>query len=295
MNLVLDKLTKTYKDIVVVDNVSMELKPGLYGLLGSNGAGKTTMMRMICTVMKPTEGKILFDGKDVFEMGAQYRNILGYLPQEYGVYPDLYVKDYLKYIASLKGLRRSIATKRIKELLEMTGMVADSEKKMRELSGGMKRRVGIAQALLNEPRILVLDEPTSGLDPMERIKFRNMIGQLATDRVVLLSTHIVSDIEATAKEVFLMKRGKIIDHGSITRLCKAIPQTMWVYRAKTCETEKIIANYRNSIASIKNEGDFTEIKVLANEKPCDEARVAAPSLDDVFLYHFGRNGGGWDD
>ena len=233
MDLILDRVRKSFRDAVVVDDVSIRMQSGLYGLLGSNGAGKTTLMRMICTILKPTEGAIYYEGADVFEMNEKYRDILGYLPQEFGFYPELTVKDYLKYISALKGLRQAISKKRIDELLELTGMQKDSSKKMKELSGGMKRRVGIAQSLLNDPKILVLDEPTAGLDPMERIRFRNLIGQLSNDRIVLLSTHIVSDIEAIAKEVFVMKEGRIIDQGTIGELCRKLPCKVWIYREKT--------------------------------------------------------------
>ena len=215
MDLILDRVKKIFKNTIFVDYVSIRMKSGIYGLLGSNGAGKTTLMRMICTVMKPTEGSIYYENKDIFEMDEKYRDILGYLPQEFGFYPELTVTAYLKYISSLKGLKQDVVKRRIDELLELTGMQKDSFKKMKELSGGMKRRVGIAQSLLNNPKILVLDEPTAGLDPMERIRFRNLINQLSNDRIILLSTHIVSDIEAIAKEVFLMKEGRIIDHWTI--------------------------------------------------------------------------------
>lgn len=295
MVLVLDKVRRKFNDIVAVDDVSIAMQSGLYGLLGSNGAGKTTLMRMICTILQPTEGNIYYDGVDVFKMDARYRDLLGYLPQEFGFYPDLRVRDYLEYISALKGLRKSIAGKRINELLELTGMKDASSKKMRDLSGGMKRRIGIAQSLLNDPKVLILDEPTSGLDPMERIRFRNLIGQLANDRIVLLSTHIVSDIEAIAKEVFVMRNGKIIDRGTIGELCNAIPCKVWTYRAKTAEAEMIAANSKNPIAVIKNDGEHTEIKVLSKEKPSENARCVGASLEDVFLYHFGANGGNNDD
>ena len=295
MDLILDRVRKSFRDAVVVDDVSIRMQSGLYGLLGSNGAGKTTLMRMICTILKPTEGAIYYEGADVFEMNEKYRDILGYLPQEFGFYPELTVKDYLKYISALKGLRQAISKKRIDELLELTGMQKDSSKKMKELSGGMKRRVGIAQSLLNDPKILVLDEPTAGLDPMERIRFRNLIGQLSNDRIVLLSTHIVSDIEAIAKEVFVMKEGRIIDQGTIGELCRKLPCKVWIYREKTEEAESFVSRFVNPIGAIKTDGEYTQARILAEERPGENAICVDNTLEDVFLYHFGEIGGDSND
>lgn len=295
MDLILDRVRKSFRDAVVVDDVSIRMQSGLYGLLGSNGAGKTTLMRMICTILKPTEGAIYYEGADVFEMNEKYRDILGYLPQEFGFYPELTVKDYLKYISALKGLRQAISKKRIDELLELTGMQKDSSKKMKELSGGMKRRVGIAQSLLNDPKILVLDEPTAGLDPMERIRFRNLIGQLSNDRIVLLSTHIVSDIEAIAKEVFVMKEGRIIDQGTIGELCRKLPCKVWIYREKTEEAESFVSRFVNPIGAIKTDGKYTQARILAEERPGENAICVDTTLEDVFLYHFGEIGGDSND
>ncbi|NWO22997.1 ABC transporter ATP-binding protein [Mogibacterium timidum] len=295
MDLILDRVRKSFRDAVVVDDVSIRMQSGLYGLLGSNGAGKTTLMRMICTILKPTEGAIYYEGADVFEMNEKYRDILGYLPQEFGFYPELTVKDYLKYISALKGLRQAISKKRIDELLELTGMQKDSSKKMKELSGGMKRRVGIAQSLLNDPKILVLDEPTAGLDPMERIRFRNLIGQLSNDRIVLLSIHIVSDIEAIAKEVFVMKEGRIIDQGTIGELCRKLPCKVWIYREKTEEAESFVSRFVNPIGAIKTDGEYTQARILAEERPGENAICVDTTLEDVFLYHFGEIGGDSND
>ena len=291
MDLILDRVRKTFKDAVVVDDVSISMRSGLYGLLGSNGAGKTTLMRMICTILKPTEGTIYYEGRDVFEMNEKYRDVLGYLPQEFGFYPELTVKDYLRYISALKGLRQVIAKKRINELLELTGMQKNSSKKMKDLSGGMKRRVGIAQSLLNDPKILVLDEPTAGLDPMERIRFRNLIGQLSNDRIVLLSTHIVSDIEAIAKEVFVMKEGRIIDQGTIGELCRKLPCNVWIYREKTEEAENLVSGFVNPVGAIKTDGEYIQARILSEERPGENAICVDTTLEDVFLYHFGETGG----
>ena len=191
--------------------------------------------------------------------------------------------------------KRQISKKRIDELLELTGMQKDSSKKMKELSGGMKRRVGIAQSLLNDPKILVLDEPTAGLDPMERIRFRNLIGQLSNDRIVLLSTHIVSDIEAIAKEVFVMKEGRIIDQGTIGELCRKLPCKVWIYREKTEEAESFVSRFVNPIGAIKTDGEYTQARILAEERPGENAICVDTTLEDVFLYHFGEIGGDSND
>ena len=195
MELQFKNVTKEYGNVHAVEHVTHSMGKGVYGLLGVNGAGKTTLMRMICTAITPTSGEILWNGKDIFSLGASYREILGYLPQSYGFYPDLSVYDYMLYIASIKGIRPIMAKKRALKLLEQVGMAEKRKRKMRTLSGGMIRRVGIAQAMLNDPRILVLDEPTAGLDPNERIRFRNLISELSEDRLVLLSTQYLQFLQ----------------------------------------------------------------------------------------------------
>lgn len=214
MGLEFDKVSKEFSSFRAVDCVNYTMKKGVYGLLGVNGAGKTTLMRMLCTIIRPTEGKIRWNGKDIFELGETYRGILGYLPQEFGYYPDMSIYDYLMYIASIKGIRQSVAKQRIDQLLRQVALSKYKKRRMRTLSGGMIRRVGIAQAMLNNPKILVLDEPTAGLDPNERVRFRNLISELSENRLVLLSTHIVSDVEFIANEIILMKGGKFFYTGS---------------------------------------------------------------------------------
>ena len=208
MELVIDRLTKQYQNKIAVDRVSLRLEKGVYGLLGSNGAGKTTLMRMICGILKPTGGTVTFNGMDVSR--EEYRAVLGYLPQDFGYYPDFTGMDFLLYMASLKGLSRNTARKKAKKLLEMVNLTDSAGKKIRTYSGGMKQRLGIAQALLNDPQIIVLDEPTAGLDPKERVKFRNLIAELGKDNIVILSTHILSDIEHIADVVLMMKNGHLI-------------------------------------------------------------------------------------
>lgn len=218
MELSLDRLTKQYGRKIAVDCVSATLKPGVYGLLGANGAGKTTLMRMLCAVLESTSGEVLLDGKEVTSMGADYRNVLGYLPQDFGYYPNYTAVEFLMYIAALKGIPKNVAKKRVTELLEVVDLSHVANKKVKTFSGGMKQRVGIAQALLNNPKILILDEPTAGLDPKERVRFRNLLSEYAGDKIVILSTHIVSDIEAIADEVLLMKKGKFVLQGTVPEL-----------------------------------------------------------------------------
>ena len=212
MELVIDRLTKQFQNKIAVDRISLRLHSGVFGLLGTNGAGKTTLMRMLCGILQPTSGTITFDGMDVREEG--YRAILGYLPQDFGYYPEFTAMDFLLYMAALKGLSKQPAKRRANELLELVGLQDMGRKKIKTFSGGMKQRLGIAQALLNNPKLLILDEPTAGLDPKERVRFRNLIQQLGKDSIVLLSTHIVSDIEHIADEVLMMKDGNLIYHGA---------------------------------------------------------------------------------
>ena len=212
MELVIDRLTKQFQNKIAVDRVSLRLHSGVFGLLGTNGAGKTTLMRMLCGILQPTSGTITFDGLDVREEG--YRAILGYLPQDFGYYPEFTAMDFLLYMAALKGLPKQSAKRRANELLELVGLQDMGRKKIKTFSGGMKQRLGIAQALLNTPKLLILDEPTAGLDPKERVRFRNLIGELGKESIVLLSTHIVSDIDHIADEVLMMKDGTLIYHGA---------------------------------------------------------------------------------
>lgn len=286
MELKITDLTKKFQDIAAVDGVSYTLTAGVYGLLGVNGAGKTTLMRMLCTLLRPTSGSITWDGRDIFEMDGEYRRILGYLPQDFGYYPDFTVYDYLMYIASIKGLRPVTAGARAEALLRQVGLAGARNKKMKKLSGGMKRRAGIAQAMLGDPRILILDEPTAGLDPNERIRFRNLISELAEKRLVLLSTHIVSDIEYIAGEILLMKDGRIKASGTIQELLAAMPEQVWSVNLPKAAVESYMKSYK--VSNVKTVPGGAQLRIISAEKPADDAALENATLEDLFLDYFGE-------
>ena len=289
MELQFKNVTKDYGDIHAINHVTYHMKKGVYGLLGVNGAGKTTLMRMLCTAINPTDGVILWDGKDIFSLGASYRSILGYLPQNYGFYPDLSVYDYMMYIASIKGLRSITAKKRTIKLLEQVGLSEKRKNKMRTLSGGMLRRVGIAQAMLNDPRILVLDEPTAGLDPNERIRFRNLISELSEDRLVLLSTHIVSDVEYIANEIILMKEGKFFYTGTSEEIISNMNMSVWHCTIPKGELNRYLKKYL--VGNVRTVAGGIELRVLSKEPPSTNAIQTEATLEDAFLLYFGEKAG----
>ena len=289
MELQMVNVTRKFGVFCAVDNLNLTINSGVYGLLGVNGAGKTTLMRMICTLLPPTSGQILCDGKDIFKMDGEYRNLLGYLPQEFGFYPDFTVKDYLMYIASLKGIRPMVAGKRVKELLEQVGLTKAANKKMKKLSGGMKRRAGIAQAMLNNPKILILDEPTAGLDPTERVRFRNLISELSKERIVILSTHIVSDIEYIANEIWLMKEGQIVQQGNLDDMLASMQDNVYACKVSQADATKMMKQFK--VSNMKSEKGMVELRIIADRPPIPEACVVEPTLEDVFLYYFGERAG----
>ncbi len=289
MKIEFDDLTKEFGDFTAVNHINLTMTNGVYGLLGVNGAGKTTLMRMLCTLLKPTSGTICCNGKDIFNMDSEYRKLLGYLPQDFGFYPEFTVEDYLLYIAALKGIRPVVAKKRVKELISKVGLSKAAHKKMKKLSGGMRRRAGIAQAMLNNPKILILDEPTAGLDPNERIRFRNLISELSEDRLVLLSTHIVSDIEYIANEIWLMKDGEVLHKGSIEELINSMTETVWECLVPKNRVSDFMEKYK--ISNMKSEINQIMLRIISHEKPVENAMRVEASLEDVFLYYFGEKAG----
>jgi len=290
MELTMEHLTKQFKDMTAVDDVSLQITPGVWGLLGANGAGKTTLMRLIAGIMKPTFGEIRYDGIPISELKESYRDVFGYLPQEFGFYPEFTVQDYLEYVAVLKGLTEKDKRRRIGELLEQMTLSHVKHKKISKLSGGMKRRVGIAQALLNEPEILILDEPTSGLDPGERVRFRNLLSEFAHDRIVLISTHIVSDVEYIATQNAVMKDGKLLAKGTTEELVKLVAGKVWtaripMNRLPAYEQQLQIVNIRNE------ENGCIFVRYLAEEPYGEDSEPTVPCLEDLYLWLFPQESG----
>ena len=345
MDLTIDRLTKQFGSKIAVDRVSTRLTPGVYGLLGANGAGKTTLMRMVCDVLRPTSGEIRFDGRDVRLLGDEYRARLGYLPQDFGYYPDFSALDFMCYLAALKGLDRRAARRRSLELLETVGLADVARQKVRTFSGGMKQRLGIAQAVLNDPAVLVLDEPTSGLDPLmqnrfielvleekargktillsshmfeevertcdrvgilrqgklaavlvldeptagldpkERVRFRNLIASFAQDKIVILSTHIVSDVEYIADEILVMRAGAFIMQGAPTDIVATVTGKVWECHVDARRADELAA--ASCVSNVHYAADgHAVVRVVADEAPVAGARALDPTLEDVYLYVF---------
>lgn len=282
MELRIDRISKQYKNKIAVDRISLTLQKGVYGLLGANGAGKTTLMRMMCGILKPTSGTITFNGTDVAE--EQYRDALGYLPQDFGYYPDFTAFDFMVYMASLKGLTKTQAKAKANTLLETVSLTDVAKKKIKTFSGGMKQRLGIAQALLNNPKILILDEPTAGLDPKERVRFRNLISTLGNDRIVLLSTHIVSDIEHIADTILVMKDGQLIHTGSLGEIIQIIEGKVFECITDNKTAEVLMKKYQ--IMNVRQEDENIFLRLVSEEKPLINAASVTATLEDLYLYYF---------
>lgn len=285
MELQFDRLTKEYGAKIAVDRVSAKLGPGVHGLLGANGAGKTTLMRMACGVLRPTSGEVRFNGRPIDQMGAAYRDLLGYLPQDFGYYPEFTALDFMEYLAALKGIARHEARERSHELLAAVGLAGEERRRIRTFSGGMKQRLGIAQAVLNDPEVLVLDEPTAGLDPKERVRFRNLIAGFAQDKVVLLSTHIVSDVESVADRILVMKAGGIAMEGTPAELVALAKGKVWEAGVPAPEAEAL--SVRLAVANVRYREDGAAIvRYVADTPEVPGSASVPPTLEDLYLYVF---------
>lgn len=285
MKLEIRNLTKQYGKKVAVNRLNLSLTKGVYGLLGANGAGKTTLMRLICGIQAPTSGKITLNGREMEVLGENYRKYLGYLPQQFPYYPDFSAMDYLLYIAALKDLDEKKAKEKSKELLETVGLTKNGRQKIRTFSGGMKQRLGIAQAMLNDPHILVLDEPTAGLDPKERVRFRNLISAFSKERIVILSTHIVSDVEFIAEKIIMMKSGSILHYGRPREITSEIRGKVWKCVVPAEKAEQYTA--RLNVSNLRNvDNNQTILRVISKEPPLNGALQVEPNLEDLYLYYF---------
>lgn len=281
--LTLSHISKSYGKFLAVEDINLELEHGLYGMLAPNGAGKTTLIKMITTLLFPSEGEILYDGIPIQKMGEKYRDLIGYLPQQFGYYKNNTPLQYLDYLAALKNLPKQVLREKIGELLELVGLSDVADKKMKKFSGGMIQRVGIAQAMLNDPKILILDEPTAGLDPKERARFRNIISALSKDRIVILSTHIVSDIESIANQVIMIKDKHLYQMDTVANICGLLDGK--VYERPVADDDFTDFEKEHLVLSARQEQEFLQVRYYS-EKPEAEAKPCTPNLEDMFLVSY---------
>jgi ABC-2 type transport system ATP-binding protein len=287
LDLVIEDVSKQYRGgHRALNRFSLSLKPGVLGLLGPNGAGKTTLMGILATITKATEGRVLWNGADVAANPDALRSVLGYLPQDFGVYPSLNAIEFLEYLAAVKGLDKATANLRIPQLLELVNLTDAGKRPLGGYSGGMKQRVGIAQALLNDPQLLIVDEPTAGLDPEERVRFRNLLSDLSGERVVVLSTHIVSDIEATATDIALIAKGTLVAHATPEALLQQVEGKVWEYVVSSADLNTTRQHYQ--ISSTTRRSDGVHVRILADQPP-HGALAVTPNLEDAYLFCLSRH------
>jgi ABC-type multidrug transport system ATPase subunit len=278
----IEDVSKQYRrGVLALRSFSLELKPGVLGLLGPNGAGKTTLMSILATITKASKGRVQWDGVDIAKKPDALRSVLGYLPQDFGVYPNLNAVEFLEYLAAVKGLDAVSSKRRIEELLDLVNLTDARKRPLGGFSGGMKQRVGIAQALLNDPQLLIVDEPTAGLDPEERVRFRNLLSELSGERIVILSTHIVSDVEATATDIALIEKGSLVAHATPEALLQLVEGKVWEW--VVASTELNAAKQRFLVSSTTRRSDGVHVRVLGEEPP-QGAQPVAPNLEDAYLY-----------
>jgi ABC-2 type transport system ATP-binding protein len=284
MELTIHGISKSYRrGVWALDDFNLQIGPGILGLLGPNGAGKSTLMRILATITRPTRGHVTWDGIDLATYPDRLRAVLGYLPQDFGVYPNLNAVEFLEYLAAIRGVDRRTTRRRIPALLELVNLTEASRQPLGSYSGGMKQRVGIAQALLNDPRLLIVDEPTAGLDPEERVRFRNLLSELSSQRVIILSTHIVSDVEAAATNLAIMAQGRLLIHGSLDQLLQAVVGKVWEITVPGAQLE---AARRNRLVSgCMRRVDGVRLRIVSEAAPGRGAEPVFPTLEDAYLHH----------
>jgi ABC-2 type transport system ATP-binding protein len=281
MELQIEQLGKRYGQHWALRDLSLRCEPGLLGLVGPNGAGKTTLMRMIATLLDPTEGSIRWNGQDIRTYGGALRQVLGYLPQEFGAYREFSGRQFLRYLAAMKGLPRSLAERRIDEVLEIVQMERMADRKLPTYSGGMKQRIGIAQALLNYPELLIVDEPTAGLDPAERVRFRTLLASLTSDRIIILSTHIISDVEAVANRLMILQDGHMLADTTPEALLSNAAGKVWSVTTDQATALRIQASYQ--VSTMVNQLSGITLRIVGNMRPHEAAMPAEPTLEEAYL------------
>jgi ABC-type multidrug transport system ATPase subunit len=294
MELLIEDAGKQYRgDFWGLRNFSLKLGSGVLGLVGPNGAGKSTLMRILATITQPTEGRITWNGEDIVKSPNGLRAVLGYLPQDFGVYPHLNAVEFLEYMAAIKGLDRSASKQRIEELLQLVNLTEARKRPLGGYSGGMRQRVGIAQALLNDPKVLIVDEPTVGLDPEERVRFRNLLSDLSGERIVILSTHIVSDVEATATEIAVINQGRLVAHTTSEELLQEVEGKVWIWVVPSTDLQEI--RRKHLISGTIRQSDGVHVRIVAETMPDSGAEAVTPTLEDAYLYCIERSRSGGEE